>query len=230
MAAEFGRLGDIYANEVSMDAVSGALFTAAITISGTPVEALVDPGSSATIMSFDLFKKVGKAAGIPRDALKLPEVTLKDYSRRPIPISAVVELEFEWQDNKMSAPVYLKSEQGSGITMVSEPCLLGTNVVIPLELMIPGPGVTVREPGVGQTGMVRLVRADQVPSRCGGLVEAVVEGCSGDVFVSSLPGGHGIEVEPMVLRPDGDGKVFDQSHTVSSQHGLWSTIGSSLWV
>ena len=208
VAAEFGRLGDIYANEGCVDAVSGALgplFTAAITISGTPVEALVDPGSSATIMSFDLFKKVGKAAGIPRDALKLPEVTLKDYSRRPIPIFAVVELEFEWQGNKMSAPVYLKSEQGSG--MVSEPCLLGTNVVILLELMIPGPGVTVREPGVGQTGMVRLVRADRVPSRCGVLVEAVVEVCSGDVFVSSLPGGHGIEVEPMVLRPDGDGKV-----------------------
>ena len=128
-------VGDIYANVDAVSGASGPLFTAAITISGTPVKALVDPGSSATIMSFDLFKKVGKAAGIPRDALKLPEVTLRDYSRRPIPIFAVVELEFEWQGNKMSAPVYLKSEQGSG--MVSEPCLLGTNVVIPLELMIP---------------------------------------------------------------------------------------------
>lgn len=102
MASELGRLGAAYSMEGSVDVVSGALgplFCASISIAGTSVEALVDPGSSATIMSFELFKKVGKAAGIPREAMRLPEITLRDYSRRPIPIFAVVDLEFEWQGN-----------------------------------------------------------------------------------------------------------------------------------
>lgn len=52
--AEFSRLGAVYSPEGSVDMVSGALgplFGANISIAGMPVEALVDPGSSATITS-----------------------------------------------------------------------------------------------------------------------------------------------------------------------------------
>ena len=59
----------------------------------------LDAGSSASILSFDLFWKIGHAAGITVDALKPPKATLRDYSQRPIPIGAQVELEFDWNLN-----------------------------------------------------------------------------------------------------------------------------------
>ena len=56
-----------------------------------------------------------------------------------------------WQEY-VTVPVYLRSDQGP----VSEPCLLVTNVVIPLGLMVPGPGVRVKSSGMGWGGVVRL--------------------------------------------------------------------------
>ena len=71
--SEFSRLAGAYCPEASVDIVDGALgplFYATVVVAGTPVDALVDPGSSATIMSFELFKKVGTKAGIPWEALQ----------------------------------------------------------------------------------------------------------------------------------------------------------------
>ena len=68
-------------------------------------------------------------------------MVLRDYSQHPIPIGAKVELEVEWQVNRVTAPVYLWSDS----IVRGEPLLLGTNVVISLGLMIPGPGVKPRE-------------------------------------------------------------------------------------
>ena len=51
-------------------------FYAVVEVTGVPVKGLVDPGSSVTIMSFELFKEVGAKAAIPREALKKPDVTL----------------------------------------------------------------------------------------------------------------------------------------------------------
>ena len=70
-------------------------------------------------------------------------------------------------------PVYLRSDQGPA----GEP--LGTNVVLPLGLMVP-------ELGVAEVDVVRLIRAERVPSRCGVVVEALVEGCEGPVMVEPL--------------------------------------------
>ena len=206
--AEFSRLAEVYTQGASVDTVSGALgplYYATVSIAGSSVDALVDPGSSATIMSFDLFRMVGKGAGIPREAMRKPEITLRDYSRRPIPIFAVVDLEFEWQGNQFTAPVYLKSDQGPK----GEPCLLGTNVVIPLGLMVPGPGVRPQEVGAGDTAStVRLVSAQRVPSRCGVVVDAIIEGCcKGPVMVEPAVGSSGIELECMVVEADSSGKV-----------------------
>ena len=79
----------------------------------------MDPGSSATIMLFELFKKVGTKAGIPREALQKPRVMLRDYSRRPIPVFAEVNLEFSYQGQRVTVPVYLRSDQGPA----GEPCM-----------------------------------------------------------------------------------------------------------
>ena len=68
----------------------GPLYYATIIIEGTPVQALVAPGSSATIMSFKLFQKIGQAAHIPVSALQKPEITLWDYSQKSITIGALL--------------------------------------------------------------------------------------------------------------------------------------------
>ena len=94
-------------------------------------------------------------------------------------------------------PVYLRSDQGPA----SEP--LGTSVVLPLGLMVP-------ELGVAEVGVVRLIRAERVPSRCGVVVEALVEGCEGPVMVEPLQsvlGSCGLEIEHMLVEPDRSGEV-----------------------
>ena len=99
--------------EAGIDTVDGALgplYCVTVMIAGTPVEGLVDPGLLATILSFDLFREIRRKVSIPCEALTLPEVTLHDYSRRPIPIFAVVDLEFCLQGRSVTVPVYLRSD------------------------------------------------------------------------------------------------------------------------
>ena len=90
-------------------------------------------------------------------------MVLRDYSQRPVPIGACVDLELEWQGKSVTTTVYLRSDLG----IQEEPCLLGTNVVIPLGLMVPGVGI---EPHGGDSmvkgmtsPMVQLVQAKRVP-------------------------------------------------------------------
>lgn len=95
--AEFQRLSCKYAPGGTVDTVKGALgplFYGTVSIAGTPVKAWVDPGSSATIMSFKLFQTIGTKAAIPWEALQRPGMMLRDYSQRPILIFAQVNLEF----------------------------------------------------------------------------------------------------------------------------------------
>ena len=49
--------------------------------------------------------------------------------------------------------------------------------------MIPGPGVQTPEVGVGEVGSVQLISVEKVPSHCWVVVDAMVEGCQGSVFV-----------------------------------------------
>ena len=71
-------------------------------------------------------------------------------------------------------PVCLRSDQGP----VSEPCLLGTNVVLPIRLMVPlqskkimessRPSVETKEVGQGEVAIVWLIKFERV-------LEVVVE-------------------------------------------------------
>ena len=70
------------------------------------LEGLVDPGSSATILSFDLFREIGWKASIPRKALWIPEVILRDY---PFPYLLWWIWSFCLQGRSLSVPVYLNS-------------------------------------------------------------------------------------------------------------------------
>ena len=67
----------------------GPLHYATVMVQGTAVRALVDPGFSTTIMSFQLFCKIGQAAHIPTSVLQKPDILLRDYNQRPIAVGFV---------------------------------------------------------------------------------------------------------------------------------------------
>ena len=188
----------------TVEGALGPLFYATVVVARTPVDALVDPGSSATIMSFELFGWASRQESHGRHYKR--RVMLQDHSRRPIPVFAEVNLEFSHQGQRVTVPVYLRSDQGPA----GESCLLGTNVVLPLGLMVPGVGVQARELGVAEVGVVRLIRAERVPSQCGAVVEALVKDYEGPVMVKHLQsvlGSCGLEMEHMLVEPDRSGKV-----------------------
>jgi len=66
-------MSEDYRSSAGVDEVTdalGPLYFAKVTIQGTPVDGMIDPGSSATIISFDLFKKVGGKPTFPAVHLK----------------------------------------------------------------------------------------------------------------------------------------------------------------
>jgi len=85
---------------------------------------------------------------------------------------------------------------------------------VSLRLVFPGLGVECRSEGSVQSGSVKLVRAERIPSRCGVVLEAQVEGLAagGSVLINPLERSSGVCmselcIEPMVVEPDQSGKV-----------------------
>ncbi len=212
---ELQRMSTAYRGYLEVDAVSGAvgsLFYSEVKVAGQPVRALIDTGSSATILSFDLFKKIGKVANIPPHSLLPVDMLLRDYSGRLIPIGARVILDISWKGESTSVPVYLRSEAGSG-----EQCLLGTNAIIP-----PGAGVEATAAVEGskaaysqQEVVMSLVKACRIPGRSMSVLVAQVEGARRDdpnpvVFQpdTELLRQRGLQLEDSLLQPDEDGRVY----------------------
>ena len=94
ISIKYERLSQAYAGVDSVTGAVGSLFYAEVMIENMPVNAMIDIGSLATIISFNLFKKIGRAAKIPRQELQRPDIILRDYNQKPIPIGAKVELTF----------------------------------------------------------------------------------------------------------------------------------------
>ena len=172
---EFQHLTDTYGgtNNVSADpSPIGPLYYAKVDIEGSPVEALVDPESAATLISFDLFKQIGRKANIPPSVLSKPSITLRDYNQSTIPIGASVDLTISFNGKKVTVPVHICSPNSQ-----VESCLLGTNVVIPLHLMVPTTGVQPKSnnsiSGLNSliTATVHLVHATRLPGRSGTVIE-----------------------------------------------------------
>ena len=106
----------------------------------------------------------------------------------------------------MKAPVYVRCS-GSA---VSEACLLGTSVVIPLEMMSPARGV---EPRGGHKAVVHLVRGQRIPCQKGVVMEAQIEGSVPGSTVlfeprAKLSRDLAMELEDSLLCPDEEGKIF----------------------
>ena len=92
MDTKFLHMSQAYqsADTTTVTGAVGPLYYATVTVHGTAVQALVDPGSFSTIISFQLFCKIGQAAHIPASALQKPDILLRDYSQRPITVGACV--------------------------------------------------------------------------------------------------------------------------------------------
>ncbi len=151
--AEFVRMSKGY--EGVIQAV-GPLCYAKVEIAGQLVDTMVDTGS------FELFKKIGKEAKIPVSALSKPDIVLRDYNKRLIPVGAKVELPFRFASQTVTAPVYIRTS-GSDET---ETCLLGTNIIFPLQLMQPAKGVCHEEERQARTGYVCRAQARRIPGVC----------------------------------------------------------------
>ena len=208
---------------IDVDQVTGAvgpLYYCQISVFGQPVKALVDSGSSATVMPFDLYRGIAKKAGIASDALTKPDVILRDYNRRPIRIGAKVTMKLEFGDKSISTPVYLRSGEGSN----DDVCLLGTNALVPLGIMTLATEVQLAggdkdspsQHAVDSTtsyAAVRVTRTKHVPSQCGVVLKVSVEkGLTEqdtlhfqprDAYLQSC----GLEVEEALVRAE-DGHVL----------------------
>ena len=100
----------------------GPLYYATVVMEKISVRAMVNPGSPATTVSFRLktLRKLACIWGyIQPDSLKHLNLnlTLYDYSQKPIPVGASVELTFKWKEQKVTTYVSVRS--GS-----RQPCLL----------------------------------------------------------------------------------------------------------
>ena len=72
-------MSEDYRSSAGVDVVTGALgplYFAIVTIEGSPVDGVIDPGWSATTISFDLSR--GEAC-ISSSAMEVPHVMLRDY-------------------------------------------------------------------------------------------------------------------------------------------------------
>ena len=112
VGAEFLLLSQCYEGKASVDKVAVAvcpLYYYTVNIAGEHVKAMVDTGSSATILSWDVFQAIGRKAQVSASALYKPDVTLRDYSQRPNLVGAMVDLEVEFCGKSVVVLIYLRA-------------------------------------------------------------------------------------------------------------------------
>ena len=201
-----------YDASVVVDQVVGAvgpLCYATVEIVGQTVDAMVDTGSSATILSFELFKRIWKNAKIPTSALSKPDVILRDYNKRPVLVGAKVDLTFRVKERSVTAPVYIKSSGSNE----AETCLLGTNVIFALGLMQPAEEVCKKNDGHPTSGTVSLVRGKRIPARMGSYLDGHVKGQFKEdtllLFEPSqcLSDEVGLEFEDCIIKVSSEGHI-----------------------
>lgn len=111
-----------------------------------------------------------------------------------------MNLTFRWKDKTVTVPAYIQAECCRG-----EPCLLGTNVVISLGLMVPDPDLEVRGNGF------RKERGVSVGAVC---VKGLVQGEIPRKTLVFEPdvrqlSDEGMEMEVSLVEPDENGMVVN---------------------
>ena len=157
----------------------GPLYYCEAEVEGRPVEALIDSGSSATIMTFSLFQRNAKKANLPVDILKKPDVVLRDYNQHPLKIGAVAKLEVRFEGKIVLTPIYINVDSENKLT---ESCTFGTNLLFSLGIMSVSQGLKIRGEEVGladrreaMTASVKLVKGGRIPARSGVVLRLTAE-------------------------------------------------------
>ena len=182
------QIGDAYANTFTVTAdtmecsqvVGPTLFLDVDPIEGVPVEAIVECGSSAIIISRSDLHNIARnlrRSGKPLPEMSKPSIKVygKDGEKSGHELICTAQLEVTIQTDGKSAciPVIVQPDS-------EQACLLGTNATSVLGLKFlkanDKPLRTNMEPEPS-IGRVRLVRMVTLPSQAGKIVKAEIESC-----------------------------------------------------
>ena len=150
-------------------------------VEGCLVKAMLDTGSSVTILDEDLFVDIAQKVGVDKASIETPQVCIRDYSGREIPVVACVNLRITAEGRELTEPVYV-------VRNAKPRCLLGLNVIQELGLVtfdkavkfLPEGETTEggRQSPANTNAVVRLITGVRVPGMCGLVVSGVVEDSS----------------------------------------------------
>ena len=129
--AEFSRMKRVFQVDNVTEAVR-PLYYCEMEIAGQPVEALINSGSSATVMTFSLLQMIARDAQLSVDVLEKPDVVLRDYNQHPLRIGAFAKLEVMYKGRRVLAPIYINVDSENRPT---ESCILGTNLLFSLGIL-----------------------------------------------------------------------------------------------
>ena len=138
--AEFSRMKRVF----QVDNVTGSvglLYYCEVELAGQLVEALINSGSSATVMMFSLFQRIARDAQLLVDVLEKPDVILRDYNQHPLRIGAFAKLEVMYKGKRVLAPIYINIDSENRPT---ESCILGTNLLFSLGILSISENVKIR--------------------------------------------------------------------------------------
>ena len=130
---------------------------------------MVDPGLLATLTFFNPFKRIDRKTNIPSSELSKPSV---DYNQRKFPFGTSVDLTISFNGQKVVTTLHICFPDGQ-----VESCLLDTNVVIQLGLMVPTatvelkPNNSIATHNLLITAMIHVVHATLLPVGAGNIVE-----------------------------------------------------------
>ena len=157
----------------------GPLYYCEVKIAGQPVEALINSGSSTTVMTFRLLQRNARDAQLSVDVLEKPDVILRNYNQHPLRIEAFTKLEVTYKGKRVLAPIYIDSENKP-----TESCKLGTNLLLSLGILSVSKDVKIRGgykeavlagPREATTSSVKLVKSKQIPARSGVVLRLTVD-------------------------------------------------------
>jgi len=84
--------------------------SATIRIEGVPVTGIIDTGSSITIISANLYKKVVADARLKKEDFKTADKQAYSYNRELIVLDGRTNVKISFKDREIHATVYVKAE------------------------------------------------------------------------------------------------------------------------
>ena len=172
----------------SVSTTSNPLPYTRICVEGCLVSAMLDTGSSVSIMGEELFVQIARGIDLDKATVKPPQVLLRNFGDGEIYATACVPLRFAAEGKEVTESVYIVPN--------SQPeCLLGVTTVTKLSLIKFADSVKLRREGptagansegadtvhaVHAVHAVRLITQTTVPGSCGVTIIGRAGGLTGN--------------------------------------------------